>query len=224
MEVWWEGLGLLGQVFVLIATPATVVLIIQLILSVLGIGGGAEAADGADGLDGMDGADGLDGADGADADIPGIYGDGDISSPEPGIGNTDAGLRLFTLRGIVAFFAVGGWAGAVAAERGLSPVVSSLIAFGAGAIALVLIALLFRGLMKLQSDGTADIRNALGVSGVVYLTIPALRKGNGKVNIMLQDSYTELLAVTDEKEELPSGSEITVVGLSGSDTVVVKRK
>ena len=221
MEAWWEGLGLLGQVFVLIATPATVVLIIQLILSVLGIGGGAEAADGADGLDGMDG---LDGADGADADIPGIYGDGDISSPEPGIGNADAGLRLFTLRGIVAFFAVGGWAGAVAAECGLSPVVSSLIAFGAGAIALVLIALLFRGLLNLQSDGTADIRNALGVSGVVYLTIPALRKGSGKVNIMLQDSYTELLAVTDEKEELPSGSEITVVGLSGSDTVVVKRK
>lgn len=218
MEAWWEGLGLLGQVFVLIATPATVVLIIQLILSVLGIGSGADAADG------VDGADGLDGLDGADADIPGIYGDGDISSPEPGIGNTDAGLRLFTFRGIVAFFAIGGWAGAVAAERGLSAEISSLIAFGAGAAALVLIALLFRGLMKLQSDGTADIRNAIGVSGVVYLTIPALRKGSGKVNIMLQDSYTELQAVTDEQEELPSGSEITVVGLSGSDMVVVKRK
>ena len=77
---------------------------------------------------------------------------------------------------------------------------------------------------ELRSDGNLDNRNALGVSGKVYLTVPAKRGGEGKVNILLQGSYVERNAVTDEAEPLTTGSEIVVIGLSGQSTLVVKRK
>ena len=41
---------------------------------------------------------------------------------------------------------------------------------------------------------------------------------------MLQGSYVERDAVTDDEETIPTGSEVVVIGLSGQTTLVVKRK
>ena len=41
---------------------------------------------------------------------------------------------------------------------------------------------------------------------------------------MLQGHYMELEAVTDEDEDIKFGTEIVVIGLSGTNTLVVKRK
>ena len=41
---------------------------------------------------------------------------------------------------------------------------------------------------------------------------------------MLQDTFVELDAVTDEENEIPSGREVVVIGLSGQSTLVVKSK
>ena len=78
--------------------------------------------------------------------------------------------------------------------------------------------------MKLQDDGTIDYRNALGLSGSVYITIPACREEKGKVNLLLQGHYMELEAVTDEEDDIKFGTEIVVIGLSGTNILVVKRK
>jgi len=86
------------------------------------------------------------------------------------------------------------------------------------------LAFLFNAVMKLRSDGNKDNRNTIGTSGRVHLTIPASRKGEGKVHIMLQGSYVERGAVTDEDEPIPTGSEVVVVGISGQTDLVVKRK
>ena len=67
-------------------------------------------------------------------------------------------------------------------------------------------------------------RNAIGKSGRVYLTIPASHNGEGKVNVLLQGSYVEREAVTDEEAPIPTGAEVVVVGVSGQTTLVVKRK
>ena len=58
----------------------------------------------------------------------------------------------------------------------------------------------------------------------MYLTVPASRSGEGKVNVLLQGSYVEREAVTDEDTPLPTGAEVIVVGVSGQTTLVVKRK
>jgi hypothetical protein len=44
------------------------------------------------------------------------------------------------------------------------------------------------------------------------------------VQVILQGSLVERNAVTDESEEIPTGSEIIVIGVSGQTNLVVKRK
>ena len=79
-------------------------------------------------------------------------------------------------------------------------------------------------MMKLRTDGNLDNRNAIGVSGKVYLTIPPARGGAGKVQLMLQGVFAECNAVTDEEAPIPTGAEVVVVGISGQTDLVVRRK
>ena len=69
-----------------------------------------------------------------------------------------------------------------------------------------------------------NLKYALGVSGNIYITVPPRRSGKGKVNIIVQGKLEELDAVTDEELPLPFGTEIVVIGLSGGNTLVVRRK
>ena len=76
-------------------------------------------------------------------------------------------------------------------------------------------------LARIQSDGTLDVRNALGERGSVYLTVPACGQGTGKVNVTVQEQLREFEAVTEERSPIPTGSEIVVVGLTEDGTLVV---
>ena len=155
----------------------------------------------------------------------GIYGDdvdtdGDFESDAA----ADSGFRLLSVRGIISFFAIFGWTGLVVLKSGGSTLLALGVAASAGFATMVILALIFMWMFRLQSDGTMDIKYALGVSGKVYLRIPPQRQGTGKVNVMLQGRYAELPAVTDETDSIQFGEEIVVIGISGSNTLVVKRK
>jgi len=134
------------------------------------------------------------------------------------------GLRVFTVRGIVAFFVVFGWLGVALDAADVALYITLPVAIGGGLLMMVVLAFLMRAVMKLRSDGNLDNRNAVGTAGKVYLTVPPSRSGEGKVQIMLQGSYVERDAVTDETEAIPTGSEIVVVGVSGQTSLVVRRK
>lgn len=209
MFAWWESLSTFSQVLACMAIPATLILLIQTILTLIGIGDNGVDSDIGDADIDADAADGVFGAELTD-------GDSDPSGLD--------GLRIFSVRGIIAFFVVFGWTGILLDSLSLSPVISVGVGAVAGFLIMLLIALLFRAVMKLESDGNVDNRNALGVSGTVYLKIPPNCEGTGKVNIMIQGSYCERDAVTDENEALPTGCEIVVMSLSGQNTLVVKRK
>ena len=209
MFAWWESLSTFSQVLACMAIPATLILLIQTILTLIGIGDNGVDSDIGDADIDADAADGVFGAELTDGDSDPFGLDG---------------LRIFSVRGIIAFFVVFGWTGILLDSLSLSPVISVGVGAVAGFLIMLLIALLFRAVMKLESDGNVDNRNALGVSGTVYLKIPPNREGTGKVNIMIQGSYCERDAVTDENEALPTGCEIVVMSLSGQNTLVVKRK
>ena len=110
----WDGLTALQRVFAFMAIPATLVLIVQTVLLMFGIGDG----DGAD----------------ADIDPDGL----DIGEAAGG----DNGLTLFTVRGILAMFCVGGWAGIMFVDLGCGVPLSIALAFVLGVGALVCIAYL----------------------------------------------------------------------------------
>lgn len=222
MVVWWNALTPLGQVLACIAIPSTLIMFIQVLMMFLGLG--HSGGDGGD-LPDSGGID-LDG-DGIPDELPvGIYGP-DFETDSGAFHSdslSDSGFKLLSVRGIIAFFAMFGWTGLVMLKRGSGSFLTLAVALCAGLATMVLIALIFMWMFRLQSDGTMNIKNALGVSGKVYLRIPAERAGNGKVNLVVQGTYTELSAVTDEKSPIQYGEEIVVIGLSGINTLVVKRK
>lgn len=198
MTEWWEALTAIQKGFALVAVPATLLLVLQTILLLVGLGQGDADVD-------------------VDTDSDGI----ELDDPDTDV---DGGFHLFTVRGIVAFFAVMGWTGLALMKGGVETWISVLVSFAAGSIALVLMALAMRWFSRLQNDGTMDIRNALGVAGTVYITVPPARSERGKVNIVLQNQLGEFDAVTDEETPLKYGTEIVVIGISGTNTLVVKKK
>lgn len=190
-----------------------------------------DVSDGAD-FD-ADGAD-FDVSDGTDVDADGA-GDGfdvsevsgdpsdDISAHGPTEGGKDAGLRLFSVRTVIAFFAVGGWTGTALIAADVSEPVAIFGAFAAGAAALVGIAALFKYSLKLQDNGTVLIKNSLGKEAEVYLRIPANRSGKGKVFVLVQERLTEYDAITVENEDIKTGEKVRIIGIVDGETVVVKK-
>ncbi len=204
-------MSLVAQIFALVALPSTLILLVQTIMMFLGMGedadGGAdEIPDDVDVSDEMDGVFGED-VDGEPADVSGLD-----------------GLRILTVRGVIAFFVVFGWVGMAMDSAGAKLWATLPVATVCGFAMMLVLAFLMRAVMKLRTSGNADNRNAVGVSGKVYLTIPPSRSGTGKVNIMLQGAYVERNAVTDHPEAIPTGSEIVVIGLSGQTDLVVRKK
>lgn len=218
MFEWWDSLSVISQVFACIAIPATLILLIQTIAMLVGLD--TETGD-------VDVDVAVDVNVDVEVDVPLDAADGVFGDDIPEMDLDPSGLldlKLFTIRGIIAFLVVFGWVGFALDSAGASFVLTLVIAIVCGFAMMVFLAVLMRTVMKLRSDGNIDNRNALGVSGKVYLTIPAARTGEGKVNILVQGAYVEREAVTDEAEPIPTGSEIVVIGLSGQTTLVVKRK
>ena len=208
MLEWWEALGSAGQVFACIAIPATVMLLIQMVLTLIGLGGDEGDADVEAEADGIDDGIEIDDADEA-------FERGDVF---------DGGLRLFTLRGLIAFFSVMGWVGTICCGSGLHLALSILISVASGFLAMTVLALLMKWLFSLQYDGTENVREALGVSGTVYLRIPPARTGKGKINAIIQGKLCEKYAVTDEETIINVDEEVTVVVISGEEKLIVRRK
>ena len=205
------------QILALMAIPATLVLIFQTIMLLFGLGqgDGSEMPDtgasdfpDSNGLDSDEGWDILEGSEESES----WTSEGEI--------DYDPGLRLLTVRGLVAFFAVGGWVGIAAIDLGASALLASVLAVLSGLASLWLVAVIFRMLMKLQSSGNVELKNAIGNTGEVYLRIPANMSGSGKVTVYVQERLIEANAMTNSKSDLPTGTQIEVVGIRGNRLVV----
>ncbi len=206
---WWNSLTLVSQIFYCIAVPSTLLLLIQTIMMLVGLGDDA-ASDIGD-------------VDVSDADVSdGVFGDNEITEIPDDFGLE--GLRILTVKGIISFLVVFSWVGIVFESVGAQLFITIPVSAVCGLATMLLLAFLMRAVMKLRSDGNMDTKNAIGTSGKVYLTIPPARSGEGKVQLLLQGSFVELGAVTDDETAIPTGSEIVVVAVSGQTDLVVRRK
>jgi len=139
---------------------------------------------------------------------------------EPDVSVDGDGFTLFSVRGIVSFFAIGGWAGFVLADT--SAALAIIVSVVAGSLALVAMAFIMKGIMKMRSDGNIDISKAIGKTADVYLTVPAKNNGMGKINMTLEERFVELNAVQTGNEPIPTGTKVKVVGTDGDALVVEK--
>lgn len=216
MIQWWEALSLAERIFALLAVPATVLLVLQTILLLFGFAGHDADMD-ADTSGLYDGVQDVDFHD----DAPDLHaGEGQ----EAGAQDASSGLRMFTVRGFVAFFAIFGWTGLAMSRSGVNIGVSAITSFLAGLAAMVVLALIIKFALKLQSSGNLDVRNAVGKGASVYLSIPPERTGTGKVNVMVQEQLCEMEAVTDHGTSIQSGAQVTVLSITNNGILVVAPK
>ena len=109
--------------------------------------------------------------------------DGDIDGDGASDGGGDSGVTPFSVKGIVAFFAVGGWTGLLMLSYDVHVAVSVIVSLVAGGAALVAVWLILRSILKLQDNGTLVMEKIVGKTATVYVSIPPKRSGRGKVTM-----------------------------------------
>ncbi len=240
MAEWWEGLSTLVRVLYCIAVPATLLLLLQTILSISGFGGDSDVnISDTSGLD-MGGGDfgGDIGGDigdisGGDIDLStdvsadtgtDFSHDTDVGSGDVQVHGSYSSLQLFTVQGIVAFFAVAGWVSIAAISGGIPSAGAIPLGVVAGFFAMYGVAKLVQISKKLTENGTIDFRNAIGETAAVYIPIPPSGEGEGKVTLTLQGRFMECSAVTNEREMLKTGTVVRVTDLNGEVLVVEREK
>ena len=187
----WQTMDLAQKIYFCVGLGASVFLVLQIITLLFGIGETGETE-----ID-------LSGDGEADATV-------DLAD----------GFHLFTLRGLVAFFAIGGWTGLALAD--ISTGLSIAGALLSGTLALVVMAFLMRAIMQLRSSGNIDNAKAIGKIADVYLTIPAKGNGTGKINLTLEERFVEINAIQEGSEPISTGAKVKVTAIVG-DTLVVEQ-
>jgi hypothetical protein len=84
-------------------------------------------------------------------------------------------------------------------------------------------AAIFYLMSKLSYSGTLQMENAIGKTGNVYLPIPARRAGVGKVQIKVQGAVRTLDAMTEELEDIKSGSIVEVLEIINQNILIVRQ-
>lgn len=139
-----------------------------------------------------------------------------------GIADHGSGLGIFSFRGITAFFLGFGWTGAIAVKSGLSVPVAIVLALLVGTVLMVVIFLLMRSMMRLQSSGTLDYQNAVGEVATVYVTVPGSGKAGGQVEVMIQGRLSVAEALHRGEASLAPGTKVRVVETVGRSSFVVE--
>lgn len=195
MVEWWTSLGVMMKVLWGITLSASLIFVIQSVMTFIG----ADADFNADFDTDLDGG-------GADIDGTGGH----------------SGMGLLTFRNFVNFCLGFGWTSVLLKEQIASQSVLFTVAtiIGIGLVAIVM--LLFKWISGMQESGNIDVfKQAVDCTGKVYLAIPAERKGEGKVQISINNAVREYNAVTDGSA-LPTGTDIRVVEVVSASTLLVE--
>ncbi len=146
---------------------------------------------------------------------------GDLADADAGESNVFFGvLSLKTLTAFIAFF---GLAGLAAGQMGVNnAVLTVFIATVAGLCAGAVVVVLMRLLVGLQSSGTVNMEDVVGLTAKVYLRVPGHMNGQGKITIQVGGRDLELSAVTPG-EEIPTGALVEVTRRLEGETFEIIR-
>lgn len=207
MSQWWSGIGDFEKIFWVFAFPSTAVFILQVIMTFIGLG---------------DQGDMLNDIQGSMDEIPGESIELDINDSAGEFLDFKYKFKLITIRSVVAFFTVFSWTGIVATTSGVGDIATVIIALVSGFVMMFIISYIYYFLTKFVEDGTMNIKNAVNKEGLVYLTIPRRREGNGKVEVVVQGALRLLDAVTDG-DVIPTGSKVAVISIVENQLLLVEK-
>ncbi|MBQ3766610.1 MAG: NfeD family protein [Bacteroidales bacterium] len=193
LATWWADLSPIMKILWGITLTASLIFIIQSVMTFLG----------------------------ADADTD-FDVDVDTSMDGADLSNIEGGSNLYTFRNFVNFFLGFGWTAILLEGQVKSTALLIVIAalVGVGLVAAVMY--LFKWLSTMQQSGNINVyKAAVGCQGKCYLTIPAERAGEGKVQITIQGAVREYNAVTDG-DAIKTGTPIKVVEAINANTLLVE--
>lgn len=184
-----------------VTLSASLIFVIQTILTFLGVSGDTD-------LDG-----------GGDIDASGNV---DFGGSD-GSFDADPSMNLLTFRNFVNFCLGFGWSAVLLNERIKSGALLLIVSVLIGVALVVAVMWIFKWLSGMQQSGNINLqKSAVGTEGKAYLTIPAERKGEGKVQITINDSVREYDALTDGSE-IKTGTSIKVVEVINDSTLLVEK-
>jgi membrane protein implicated in regulation of membrane protease activity len=194
IAIWWAELSPVMRILWAVTLSASLIFIIQSILTFVG----------------------------ADADSS-FDTDVDLSGDGSDLSNIDGGSNLYTFRNFVNFILGFGWSAILLQNSIASVPLLILVSVIVGIALVVAVMYLFKWLASMQQSGNIDVnKSAKGCEGTVYLTIPAARAGEGKVQISINGAVREYDAVTESDSALKSGTPIRVVDVVNASTLLVE--
>ena len=125
-----------------------------------------------------------------------------------------------TLSGILTFLGMGSWAGILfknqtdMGEGGI--LLSSLLS---GIIGFTAVVILIKKMKNLEETGNVEIKNAIGKTAEVYLGIPASRRGEGQVQLLVQGRLVIFDALTDGSK-IETGQKVLVYDVEDGKLLV----
>ena len=153
-------------------------------------------------------------------DVDGEVGDVDSDIEADG----GIGFQFFTLKNLVGFFTIFAWTGIACIDSGYGNFPTVAISGFCGLLMMVVMASIFYFMGRLTDDGTLSLDNAIDGIGEVYLTIQPKRNGFGKVQINVQGGLRTLQAMTDDEDELASGSVVRVKEIINNQILLVTKE
>ena len=193
MIEWLNSMDVMTRIFWAIALASSLIFVIQSVLTFIG-------ADADASMD-MDA--------GASVDDPSDMG---------------TGMGLLTFRNFVNFFVGFGWMALIMKEKTSSLSLVIIVSAIVGALLVAAVMMLFKWLGSMQEAGNIDVyKSAVDCRGTVYLTVPAERAGEGKVQIVINNSVREYNAMTDGPE-LRTGASIRVVDVISPSLLLIEEE
>lgn len=134
----------------------------------------------------------------------------------------DSGMNLYTFRNFVNFLLGFGWTAILLKDSIRSRIVLVVVAALVGIALVVIVMYMFKLLAGMQQNGAIDLqKDAVGCTGKVYIPIPGERKGEGKVQITINNSVREYVAMTDG-DDIKTDTPIKVVEVLNASTLLVE--
>ena len=214
MGEWWNSLELLNQVFYGVAIFFSVVFLWQFIATLIGMIGGESDVD-------VHGDADIE----VDADMDAAVDvDGDIevdSDAHVGASETMAAFKMLSVRSIIAFGMLFGWAGALYLDADTDLGTTLILSFIWAFAGMLVVASIFYLMRRMTETGTPAVKTCVGRPGTVYMNIPP--GGAGKVRTMVSGVLSVVNARSTHDELLTQGVPVKIVKMLNQNTVEVEK-
>lgn len=138
-------------------------------------------------------------------------------------GDSSTAFKILSIQVVAAFLMGFGWGGlGVVRGWGLPTLAGVGVGLLTGSGMAWILGRMLRWIARLQSSGTLPMETALYEEGVVYVTIPAERRGRGVIRVVVDDRMQYYPAVTDGAA-LDTHTPVRVTAINDDHTLTVER-